>query len=70
VLETEAVIRAALGEPGISVEGINPLQLLHIRGAVVAYLIINRKADIDVDELIVEAENVAFSRGWHPPLAT
>lgn len=70
VLEVEAVIRAALGEPGISVDDIKPPELMGIRGAVVGYLIINLKADIAVDQLIIEAEDVAFSRGWLPPLAT
>lgn len=69
-LEVEAVIRSALGEPEVVIDDIRPPDLMHIRAAVIGYLVINLKANFAVDELIAEAENVAFKRGWHPPLAT
>ena len=68
-LKVEAVIRAALGEADVVIDDIKPPELLHIRGAVVAYLFIILGAKFSVDELIIEAENIAFERGWKPPLA-
>jgi hypothetical protein len=68
-LKMEAVIRAALGETDVVIDDIKPPDLLHIRGAVVAYLFIILGAKFSIDELISEAENIAFERGWKPPLA-
>jgi hypothetical protein len=68
-LKVEAVIRSALGEADVVIDDIKPPELLHIRGAIVTYLFIILGAKFSVDELITEAENIAFERGWKPPLA-
>jgi hypothetical protein len=69
-LKTEAVIRGALGETDVDTSGISSSEKLNVyflstvlaRGKL-------KISDRDVDELIAEAERVAFGRGWHPPLA-
>ncbi len=68
-MKMEAVIRAALGETDVVIDDIKPPELLHIRGAIVVYLFIILGAKFSIDELVVEAENIAFERGWKPPLA-
>jgi hypothetical protein len=69
-LEMEAVIRAALGEADVDTSGIIPPDIFEIEGAMVAVAI--RKLGLsqpEIDQLLVEAENIAFERGWNPPLA-
>jgi hypothetical protein len=69
-LKTEAVIRSTLGEADVDTTGITSgerfqMYLLSIpmtrRGV--------KFTEKEADQLIVEAERIAFDRGWHPPLA-
>jgi hypothetical protein len=69
-LEMEAVIRSALGETDIDTSGIIPPDVFEIQGVMVGAAI--RKLGLsqpEIDQLLVEAENIAFERGWNPPLA-
>jgi hypothetical protein len=69
-LKIEAVIRSALGETDVVTYDITPGQKYHMRIAVIA--MVTQKLGFDeagVDEMITEAERIAFERGWHPPLA-
>lgn len=69
-LETEAVIRSALGERDVDISDLRRMSLLNMRTIVFVRICI--KLDLDergVDLLIAEAERVAFKRGWDPPLA-
>jgi hypothetical protein len=69
-LEMEAIIRGALGEPDVDTSGIIPPIIFEVEIAVTGYAI--RKLSLsqtEIDRLIVEAENIAFERGWNPPLA-
>jgi hypothetical protein len=69
-LEMEAVIRSALGETDIDLSGIIPPTVFEIQGAVTGYAVLKlRLSEGEIDGLIVEAENIAFQRGWNPPLA-
>jgi hypothetical protein len=69
-LESEAVIRAALGEADIDLSGISRFALLGIR-TLAGSLATDRMrfGEAEVDQLISEAEQITFERGWHPPLA-
>ena len=69
-LETEALIRAALGETDVDLSGISRGKRFSIRGPA-AVLAIERMGfgEVEVDQLITEAERITFERGWHPPLA-
>ena len=69
-LETEAVIRSALGETDVVIDDIKPLQKYVIRVSVLiqARLLLDWD-EATIDQRIVEGERVAFERGWHPPLA-
>lgn len=69
-LETEAVIRSGLGERDVDISDLRRMSLLNIR--TIAFVRICIKLALDkqaVDQLIAEAEHVAFDRGWNPPLA-
>lgn len=69
-LEMEAVIRSALGEADVDIGGIIPPVLMEIRGAALGYAVLKLGLrEPEIAELIVEAENVAFKRGWNPPLS-
>jgi hypothetical protein len=48
-----------------------PIDKLRVRGMVAALLSVVTMTfyETEVDEVIREAERVAFERGWHPPLA-
>lgn len=69
-LKTEAVIRSALGEADVATGDITPGQKYLMRGRVtglaVGKLGLN---EAGIDQLITDAERVAFGRGWRPPLA-
>lgn len=69
-LETEAVIRSALGEADVVTDDIKPLQKYVIRNSVLiqARLLLGWD-EATVDQRIAEGERVAFERGWNPPLA-
>lgn len=69
-LETEAVIRSALGEEDVSLDGITAQDLLTIRGVVVMVLARWQMLPAAViGPLIADAEREAVRRGWSPPLA-
>jgi hypothetical protein len=69
-LETEALIRSALGETDVVTDDIKPLQRYVIRGSVLGLArILLGWDEATVDQRIVEGERVAFARGWNPPLA-
>jgi hypothetical protein len=69
-LEMEAVIRVALGEIDVDMSGIIPPTAFEIQIAVIAYAAAKLElSDSEVDQVIVEAENIAFDRGFNPPLA-
>jgi hypothetical protein len=66
-----AVIRAALGERGTELTGIDPVDLFNIRAAVtVAASDRLALTDAAVTELVSGAEAVAVARGWNPPRET
>jgi hypothetical protein len=69
-LKTEAVIRTALGEANVDTSGIKKGERFNTH--LIAIALASRRLefnDKDVDQLIIDAEQVAFDRGWHPPLA-
>ena len=68
-METEALIRSALGETDVVTDDIKPLRKLVIRASVLALARILLDWDeAAIDQRIVEGERVAFERGWNPPL--
>lgn len=69
-LEMEAVIRAALGEPEVDLSGIPRPMAWGIQIVAMGYAVrVLAMAEPEVDQLLVEAERIAFERGRHPPLA-
>jgi hypothetical protein len=69
-LEMEAVIREALGESDIDMSGISGGVAFEVQGIVTA--VIASKSGLSesrIDELLIEAERMAFARGLNPPLA-
>lgn len=69
-LETEAVIRSALGEAGVSLDGITSQDLYIIRGVVLLALVRWQMLPAGAaGPLIADAEREAVRRGWDPPLA-
>jgi hypothetical protein len=68
-LETEAVIRHALGETDVDVKGINAQVAFEVQIEVTAFIVWKSKfTEPQVDELITEAERLARKRGWDPPI--
>jgi hypothetical protein len=66
----DAVIRSALGAASPGFDALKPGDRHVLRGAAVS--IASAMMELDeaaVDELLREAERLAFERGWHPPLA-
>lgn len=69
-LEIEAVVRAALGDTDVVLDGIRPAPLHNVRHLVttdIAY-----RLDLsapEIDQMLGDAEQIAFGRGWSPPLA-
>jgi hypothetical protein len=69
-LDTEAVIRSALGETDVVTDDIKPGKKVAMQGLVLIQVTIHLGWDeVAVDRLIVEAERLAFERGWNPPLS-
>jgi hypothetical protein len=69
-LEMEAVVRSALGEADVDVSGISPSVAYWIHMEFAA--LVGARMDISdqtYGELVAEAEQVAFDRGFSPPLA-
>jgi hypothetical protein len=68
-LEMEALVRLALGDPDVDIHGIKHLDIFVTQGVVAGKL--SRKlglSEAEIVQLIVQAEQLAFERGWHPPL--
>jgi hypothetical protein len=67
-LETEAVIRSALGEADVITSDIHPQKKLSIQLRVLALITVLLGWDEPkVDRVIVAAETKAIERGWNPP---
>lgn len=70
-LEMEAVVRSALGETEVDMTGIPRPAAFEIQIVIAGFIAVKLTwAEPKINGLIVEAEQVAFSRGCHPPLAT
>lgn len=70
LLEIEAVYRAALGEENIDLSGIKLVNLDKIRNTMIALVILKQGwPESEVRDLVNQAEQIIFERGWHPPLA-
>lgn len=70
-LEMEAVIRHALGEVDVDIEGITARVAFEIQTSVTVFFIWQLGyTETQVDDLIGRAEQAAFDRGWNPPLAS
>jgi hypothetical protein len=69
-LKAEKAIRSALGESDTVTSDITSGQKMGIHLAAIA-LANGRLGSgaVAVDQVIAEAERIAFERGWHPPLA-
>jgi hypothetical protein len=68
-LETEALIRKALGDPDVVTSGISQMNAFNIYGGVTQKIIIdNGFSESEIAELVTNAEILAFKRGWSPPL--
>lgn len=68
--EVEAVVRAALGDTDVVLDGIRPAVLLNIQQIVIADLAYSMDlAEAAIDHMLSQAERVAVERGWNPPLA-
>ncbi|HCU93515.1 MAG TPA: hypothetical protein DHU96_12615 [Actinobacteria bacterium] len=69
-LEMEAVIRAALGETEVDLSGIPRPLAFEIQIVATGYAArVLALTEPEVDQLLMEAERTAFSRGWNPPSA-
>jgi hypothetical protein len=70
LLEIEAVYRSALGEDNIDLTGIKPVGLDKIRNTMIALVILKQGwPESEVRDLVNQAEQIIFERGWHPTLA-
>jgi hypothetical protein len=68
-LEMEAVIRSALGEANVDTSGIPRPLAYEIQIVATGYAAAKLSLlEPDVNELISRADQVAFDRGWNPPL--
>jgi len=68
--EMVAVIRHALGETNVDVRGINAQVAFEVQIAVTGFIAWKSDStEQQVHELITEAEQLALSRGWDPPMA-
>jgi hypothetical protein len=66
----EAVIRSALGNAAGTSFSMSSGDKYLLQGALASLASINMDlGKAEVDELLREAERLAFDRGWHPPLA-
>lgn len=67
----DAVIHSALGEPSPVFDALKPGDKHVLKGTATSIAAVMMDLDeAAVDELLREAERVAFERGWHPPLAS
>jgi hypothetical protein len=67
----EAVVWWALGKRDCEIDGLKRVALFNARGLTAVQICIWLQLDSsDVEELISDAEVIAFERGWNPPLAT
>ena len=67
--DADAVIRSAVGGPSAHFDALKPGDRHVLTTLVVG--VASAMMDLDeaaVDELLREAERIAFERGWHPPL--
>lgn len=70
ILEIEAVYRSALGEGNIDLSGIKLVGLDKIRNSMAALVILKQGwPESEIRDLVIQAEQITFERGWHPPLA-
>jgi hypothetical protein len=68
--ETEAIIRYALGDKSARTQGITPAQKYLTHGLVATFASAKlRLPEADVNQIIVDAEKMAFKHDWKPPLA-
>jgi hypothetical protein len=66
----DAVIRSALGAASPVFDALKPGERHILRGAAASVASVTMELDeAAVDELLREAERIAFERGWHTPLA-
>lgn len=69
-LEAEALIRAALGDQDVVINGISTLDGFTAQAAVFVDIALRLGLDeAAIERLIARAEKIAVERGWHPPLA-
>jgi hypothetical protein len=69
-LEAEALIRASLGDQDVVVGDISSGKKLLVHITVLGYAVRNLAlGEDDIRQLILESEQLAFERGWKPPLA-
>jgi hypothetical protein len=69
-LEMEAVIRSALGEADVDVSGIPRSVVFQIQLEIAGFAGLRMSmSDQAFGELVAEGEQVAFARGFSPPLA-
>jgi hypothetical protein len=69
LMQIEAVIRAALGEADVDVRGIPATTASKVHFMCVLGVMVRLKLDEpDLNRLVIEAEEIAFERGWHPPV--
>ncbi len=67
---SEAIILDALGDQNIDFTNVSVPEIPQAQCTVAAMAVRNLGLDVvDIDEMIVEGERVAFEAGWHPPLA-
>lgn len=70
LLDIEAVYRSALGEDNIDLSGIKLVGLDKIRNSMVVLVVLKQAwPELEIRDLIVQAEQITFERGWHLPLA-
>lgn len=70
-LEIEAVIRRGLGDSDVVIDNITPSMMFNIHGAVTGKIVIDLKLkDAEINQLVMDAEKLAFERGWKPPLVS
>jgi hypothetical protein len=66
-LEIEAVIRHALGEKDVEISGITADVAYEVQGAFTAATAWESGfTESQIDELVIEAERMAFAHGWNP----
>jgi hypothetical protein len=70
-LETEALIRAALGDPDVIIRHIPYAEVFQAHTAVIGAACVRFGLnEAAIDQMINEGERIAFAHGWQPPLAS